>query len=191
MCYNLQKDCFCHKYIRLENAMENTKNYSISAQVCLAEALISLMQHTSIDTIHIKDIAKKAGVSRMSYYRYFSTKEEILSFYMEYILKEYLSTVDTARFQSYQHILDSLNFFYNYRDFALCLHEANLSFLLLDALNDYIEKQPGFQQQNPQLTYSLYYYAGALYNIFMQWILNGTKEKPEIIAKTISDLCNK
>lgn len=191
MCYNLQKDYFCHKYTRLENAMQNTKNYSVSAKVCLAEALISLMQHTTIDAIHIKDIAKKAGVSRMSYYRYFSSKEEILSFYMKYILKEYLSTVDPAQFQSYQHILDSLNFFYNYRDFALCLHKAHLSFLLLDALNDYIEKQPGFQQQNPQLTYSFYYYAGALYNIFMQWILNGTKEKPEIIAKTISDLCNK
>lgn len=171
--------------------MQNTKNYSISARVCLAEALISLMQHTTIETIHIKDIAKKAGVSRMSYYRYFSSKEEILSFYMKYILKQYMKTVDASRFQSYQHILDSLNFFYNYRDFALCLYKADLSFLLLDALNDYIEKIPGFQKQNPQVTYSLYYYAGALYNVFMQWILNGTKEQPETIAKTISDLCNK
>lgn len=171
--------------------MKDTKNYSVSAKVCLAEALIALMQHTTIDMIHIKDIAKKAGVSRMSYYRYFTSKEEMLSFYMKYIIEEYLSSVNTASFQSYQHILDSLNFFYDYRNFALCLHKAGLSFLLLDALNDYIEKQPGFQQKNPQFTYSLYYYAGALYNVYMQWILNGTKEKPEIIAKTISDLCNK
>lgn len=169
----------------------NIKNYSISAQICLAEALIALMQHTTIDSIHIKDIAKKAGFSRMSYYRYFSSKEEILTFYMEYILKEYRSTIDTSHFQSYQHILDSLNFFYNYRDFALCLHKAGLSFLLLDALNDYIEKQPEFHHENSQYAYSLYYYAGALYNIYMQWILNGAKEDSETIAKTISDLCNR
>lgn len=170
---------------------KHAKNFSVSAQVCLAEALIALMEHTKMEHIHIKDIAKKAGVSRMSYYRYFSSKEELLSFYMKHILEEYFSTIDTSHFQSYQHILDSLNFFYQYRDFALCVHEAGLSFLLLDALNDYIESQPLFQQETTEVSYSLYYYAGALYNTCMQWILNGTKEKPETIAKTISDLCNK
>ena len=52
------------------------KNWNFSAKNCLAEALISMMQTENIEDIHIKDLVQKAGVSRMSYYRYFSSKKE-------------------------------------------------------------------------------------------------------------------
>ena len=69
-----------------ERYMKNSKKdaqYSVSAKICLAEALIALMEQTPLDSIKIQVLAKKAGVSRMSYYRYFSNKIEILEFYIE------------------------------------------------------------------------------------------------------------
>ena len=48
------------------------------AKQYIAEALLQLMEKKDLKEIHIKDLVAKAGVSRMSYYRYFSSKEEIL-----------------------------------------------------------------------------------------------------------------
>lgn len=170
------------------------KCWNTSAKTCLAEALIAMMQSQKIEEIHIKDLVQKAGVSRMSYYRYFSSKQEILSYYMEYILQEYENTVEKNKklfFQSYDHILESLIFFRNYQDFALCLEHSHLSYILLDSLNAYIQKQSGFDKNKPVRSYPFYYYAGALYNIYMQWIKNDTKETPEKIAAIICQLTPK
>ena len=99
------------------------------AKIYLAEALILLMEHTELSEIRVKDLAKKAGVSRMTYYRYFSEKEEVLTFYMSYIFEKYMNTVEKKEnivFKSYEHILESLEFFLHYKDFALCLHKAKM-----------------------------------------------------------------
>lgn len=167
------------------------KSWNLSAKNCLAEALITMMQTENIENIHIKDLVQKAGVSRMSYYRYFSSKKEILTYYMDYILKEYEHTVEKNAkhfFQSYDHISESLIFFRNYKDFALCLERSHLSYILMDSLNAYIERQQGFDAEKAVRSYPFYYYAGALYNIYMQWIKTDTKETPEKLATIIYQL---
>lgn len=167
------------------------KNWNLSAKNCLAEALITMMQTENIEDIHIKDLVQKAGVSRMSYYRYFSSKKEILTYYMDYILKEYETTVDKNTnyfFQSYDHILESLIFFRNYKDFALCLERSHLSYILMDSLNAYIQKQKGFDPEKAVRSYPFYYYAGALYNIYMQWIKTDANEPAEKLATIIYQL---
>lgn len=167
------------------------KKWNLSAKNCLAEALISMMQTENIEDIHIKELVQKAGVSRMSYYRYFSSKKEILIYYMEYILKEYENTVEKNTkhfFQSYNHILESLIFFRNYKDFALCLEHSHLSYILLDSLNAYVQNQQYFNEKKAVRSYSFYYYAGALYNIYMQWIKTDAKEPAEKLASIIYQL---
>lgn len=157
------------------------------AKLYLAEALISLMEHTPLAEIKVKDLAKKAGVSRMSYYRYFSSKEEILYYYMDHIFQEYTKKVDCSKasqFQSYQHILESLLFFQNYRSFVQCLYNAHMERLLLDTLNRYVEKQAQFDKEKLAKSYPFYFYAGALYNIYTQWILND----PDIPAEKIAHM---
>ena len=60
--------------------------------------------------------------------------------------------------------------------------------LLLDALNDYIRKQPAFDEHKCIRSYPFYFYAGALYNIFMQWILHDTVDSAEDLAQIIARL---
>ena len=174
-----------------ERFMEQETHWNLSAKLCIAEALISLLKEQELASIHIKDLVKKAGVSRTSYYRHFNTKEEILSYYMEYVLERYIQTIDMQKkspFQSYEHILDSLLFFKEYKDFALCLYKSNLTYILMNSLNEYIRKQPIFDASRTITSFPLYYYAGALYNVYMQWILNDTKEAPEELAKIIAKI---
>ncbi len=162
-----------------------------SAKICIAQALMILMKENDLDKISVSDITKKAGVSRMSYYRYFSSKVEILESYMDYILNEYSHTVDEVYsfpFRSYEHILYSFHFFKNYQDFVLCLDKANLTDILLFRLNKYIEEKIGTTPDNSAEYYASYYYAGALCNIYIQWMRTGMKESPKEMARIVYKL---
>jgi len=48
------------------------------AKECIVTALIELMKVRDYNAISITDITKKAGVSRMAYYRNYTSKEDIL-----------------------------------------------------------------------------------------------------------------
>ncbi|HIS07210.1 MAG TPA: TetR/AcrR family transcriptional regulator, partial [Candidatus Choladocola avistercoris] len=48
---------------------------------CLYTALLLLMEKKPYEDITITEIAKKAGVSRMSYYRLYKSKDDILEQY--------------------------------------------------------------------------------------------------------------
>ena len=47
---------------------------------CLADALIKLLESKPVEKITIPEIAGLAGVGRTTYFRNFSSKEEVLSF---------------------------------------------------------------------------------------------------------------
>jgi len=49
------------------------------AKECIVTALIELMKTQDYNTITITDLTKKAGVSRMAYYRNYSSKEDIIN----------------------------------------------------------------------------------------------------------------
>ena len=151
-----------------------------NAKIYLAEALIELMKTKDLKDIHVKDIVKRAGVSRMTYYRYFEDKEEILHSYMKNIMDEYLELEKQTKhkFGTYEHILQNLNFFKQYKDYALCLHKAGMGDLILECVNKYVVK-------NEKHSFSLYFYAGALFNTYMQWIFEDTKTPAEELAHMI------
>ena len=58
-----------------------------STRECIESALIKLMEKKDFAHISITEIITKAGVSRVSYYRNYSSKEDILSKYMQSIVK--------------------------------------------------------------------------------------------------------
>ena len=71
---------------------------NIFVRECITEALIKLIKTKPLSEIRITELTKTAGVSRMSYYRNFNSKEEIFSSYFSIILDRY----DAAEKQLYQ-----------------------------------------------------------------------------------------
>ena len=64
------------------------KNDENNLKDCIFTALILLMEQKDYHQITITDIAKKAGVSRMTYYRTYSSKEDILIQYFNKVTQE-------------------------------------------------------------------------------------------------------
>lgn len=147
---------------------KNAKHY-------LAEALILLMKDSSIEEITVSDIVKRAGVSRMTYYRYFSAKEELLEFYMNYIFTLYMEQEQSygkeVPFGSRKHLCDTLNFFREYGDFAKCIYHSGNDGIMLRMVNKYMKMQPDFHKDNSVKRFAFYCYAGAIYNCYMEWVL--------------------
>lgn len=157
-------------------------------KIYLAQALILMMETQPIKDISVKELVKKAGVSRMTYYRYYFDKKDILKDYTSYILEEYDKQIEkktTHSFHSYEHILESLVFFREHMQFALCLRKAGLETLLLDELNKYVSKQTAYNKSSAVRSYPFYYYAGALFNCYMQWISDNASTPAEQLAAII------
>ena len=68
------------------------------AKECIVTALIELMKVQDYHSITITQITRKAGVSRMAYYRNYTSKEDILNKYMEEVgisIHEKISNMNT------------------------------------------------------------------------------------------------
>lgn len=87
----------------------------------IGEAIIELMKKKKFEKLNISEIAKKAGVSRMTYYNYFETKEDVLNDYLGEIIIEYINECnqhpEIGLMLEYKHILFSLMFFDKYASF--------------------------------------------------------------------------
>lgn len=162
------------------------------ARTYLAEGLIKLMKKRNFEDISITEICLRAGVSRMTYYRYFDTKESVLDYYMMDIIEEYIEENEDANkkvnLQDINRIKQCFVFFKRYSEFALCLKKANLSSIMLNGLNKYMEEHADEIHADTIRRYQLYYFAGALYNVFIHWLESGMKESEETMAKIIVNL---
>lgn len=154
---------------------------------CIGEAVITLMKNKDYESITISDIVKKAGVSRMTFYHYFQTKTDALNYYLYEIIEIYLEecsrTIGIDTFFDAVHIRHAFLFFDQYADFFLTLSRANLHSLMLHAINEYMLRF--VDPMYPRSTYELYYYAGALLNVFLKWEENGKKEPADELVAVI------
>ena len=85
-------------------------------------------------------------------------------------------------------MLFSLKFFDQYSLFFVTMTRAGMYSLIIDAINDFMMTH--MPEQSSALRYELYYYSGALLNIFIKWEEDGktisAEELTEIICKHLT-----
>lgn len=169
--------------------MNTNKPIADNAKLYIVEALCALMKNTSFQDISITAVTKKAGVSRMSFYRNFESKEDVISYYIDYMMKAYLANSPiyqpgTHNFKTKAHIEFTLCYFREYREFFLCLDKEHLTGLLLSKIDAYISENVKVPQDDPTYHYRLYAFAGALYNVYIEWI----KHNMTVPASALADM---
>lgn len=155
-------------------------------RMCIGEAIFLLMDTKDYDKIKISDIVKKAGVSRMTFYHYYETKEDALADYFHEIVAGYIRDCrdkNVGKFHDMSSIVHALNYFDQYAVFILKLIHVKLHYIIIDAMNDYMQNCIMPRYAIP--AYELYFYGGALLNVFLKWEEDGKCESAEEIAQTI------
>ena len=155
------------------------------AKECIVTALIELMKQHDFHSITITDLTKKAGVSRMAYYRNYTSKEDILNKFVDEVgagIHEKLFSINTEAdlYNYYYALLDQLS---SYNDLAITTYNAGLGEVILSQITKQMALTFPPQNASPAEQYRYLYLAGAFYNIFIEWLKNGQQESCAEMAK--------
>lgn len=166
--------------------MDKRKEANIRVKGSITKALFDLMHEKSFSDISVSELIRTAGVARISFYRNYKSKEDVLLTLIEDVLESFRSTLSSeeSSFYTYQNILRSFEYFKKYSTFVLDLYRFGYGSILLEMLNRFHEEIAGTMPNSSIEKYQLYMYIGALFNTAIVWLQNGAKEDERDIAAT-------
>ena len=166
--------------------MSNTKTRN-KTKGLIALAVYSLMFRKDYDSITVKEICEKAGISRMSFYRYYNKKDDIFVNYCDERFEEFYDSINPIHDITVKEFtLRMFQFINKYKRQIKVLKRANREFMLLDQLNSYAKyiisnmrhDYIGEKKNNPLVAPFI---AGGLFNILMIWVDSEKNLSPEEI----------
>lgn len=150
---------------------------------------MQLMEKQDYSEITISEICSKAGVTRMSFYRNFESKEDILKKWIIGVTDDFVS------FSGISYKNDSLQEYFvklfthmlNYRAVCDSLYHAGLVHLVKSEFDRvFLAVYRGEYDD-----YKSFFLAGGIYNVFLLWLINGYKEEPKQLAKRLAGILEK
>jgi AcrR family transcriptional regulator len=150
-------------------------------------AFFLMMEKKEYGGISIGEITAKAGVNRSTYYRNFDSKEDIVKFFVIKIWREYMLVFDkTVPFK--EHLKKLLTNYIEYKREFLLIYKHGLTYLILDVLNDLFKPVSEDKSLTFEERHRIYWYAGAIYNVFLLWLSTGMRESPAKLGALSADL---
>ena len=151
----------------------------------ISKATIELMAEKPFDEITITELARRAQVARVSFYRNYSCKEDVLREIMEGQTSEFLSKWQGVRSTDPRAYTVALlaHLHRNRHQIGLLMRSNRMD--LLRAEFDRAFTVEGVEQSEATRRW---FYAGGLYNLFCHWADEGYRESPEALADAVFDL---
>jgi AcrR family transcriptional regulator len=156
------------------------------------EALVRLMEHKPYQEIKITNIISKAGISRATFYRNFTNKDDIVLFQVQRFFSEFHEEM----LPIYQKN-DKLDVIYLIQAFFKRMEEhgklidtvirANLEYSMVDGMLDiiYYHKERFYEliKVNTKMEeYTIEIVASSLWTLISKWHRNGKEESPRQLS---------
>ena len=154
---------------------------------CLADALIKLLKEKPIEKITIPEISKLSGVGRTTYFRNFTSKNEMLTFKLVQLWKRWAKDQELKERKDFS-LNNALSFFqfnYNIKNLLELIYEKNLQNVVYDAF--YIVMMPQLGT-NALECYKSHFYSYGLFGLLDEWIKRGFYESPEEMAEFVNKI---
>ena len=158
--------------------MHNSKKNNL-IKSSVRQALFILLLEKDLKKIKITDVVKKAGVSRASFYRYYSS--------LDLVLKDAINSkvleLDSLLKKDFNYDLTLiLNTFKKYKTYLDILLKSGYFHLILDVFNQHFN----------DYDYYSYAWCGFFYNILYRWVYFGMRESAEemsdIVLRAIKEI---
>lgn len=155
-------------------------------QQCLYKALMELIQEKKFEKISIGELCERAGVSRMTYYRSYNYKEDILLQHLDECFAVFMNDLDVRDFYGI-----ALRFFQFWQGeemtFLIAVVKSGLSSQLMDRFYMYLEKIISSMEMGAEVgSYVKSFLAGGLYKMLIDWVKEGAKTEPTVMATFLS-----
>lgn len=162
----------------LKNELRNT--YVIEH---ITDALLALLNEKPLAEISITEICNFAGVGRMSFYRNFNSKKDILYRYNKKLLSDWSHSIAVSNYSLQESILSLFRHCKEHESFYILLYRSGLSNCLLDTIKALLDLTP----ETPNLAaYVKAYAAHSYFGLIDEWIRRGMQESVETLATLIT-----
>jgi len=161
------------------NMNNEQKNTYVKKQ--LTAALLDLLKEKPLSDISISELTNKAEIGRVSFYRNYQSKEDILKEESDRLIKEWGRLYELNPESAPETLFPSLfDFYRNHRDFYTTLFNAGLSSVMMETIIGTI--QITSEMQNLE-AYMKSFWAYGIYGWMLEWIKRGMKESgKELLA---------
>ena len=145
----------------------------------ITAAMLSLLEEKPLSEISISELCDRAGVGRVSFYRNFQEKDDILKEHIRQLFREWTGTLkedpplDELIRRMFSH-------FEAHRDFYALLQKRGLTWLLKDVILSVCGFHP---EQEAVNAYASAFAAYSLYGWVEVWFLRGMKESAKEMAE--------
>lgn len=161
-------------------------------KVRITYALVSLLASKKLSDISVTDIVERAGVARASYYRNFSSKEDVLAEAGRFIIDDFRRSISHVEggCRGYEGILFAFRYFASYREPLLRLHRAGFTGIYEDLFRTYVEDEARDVVRDEFSRYRIAFFSSALFGFYVSWLENGMQESPEVMAKLFCSMAS-
>lgn len=168
------------------NSYNEKKNTYVREQ--LLNALLEMLKTQDLDSIVINDLVNKAGVSRVSFYRNYSDKKDILVQEERRLFREWNKDYDARnKDQSLDFNEELLNFYKSNAGFYMPLYKAGLSDIVLNT----ILSSAGIKDEDPNpIAYLKSSIAYMIYGWINEWMKRGMQESGTELSRMIKQSQN-
>ena len=156
------------------------KNSYVKEQI--TKTLLLLLETKNIDDISISELTNAAEIGRVSFYRNYKSKEDILRQEAGRLLTQWGSIFQTMssndEYNSF--FLSLFDFFQANKAFFTTLYQSGLSHIIMDTIVATAEISP--QTQNLE-AYLKSFWAYGVYGWIIEWIKRGMQESSQELLK--------
>ena len=167
--------------------MNNKRELSVAQYI--TNSLFELMKVKPYNDVSITEITDKAKVNRVSFYRNFTSKEDIINKWITSTTQNFLSKSDInyQKDSTLDYFTKLFTHLEKYKTEAMLIYKANLFNLLKDEFDNNIINLHKKEYSN----YKSYFLAGGIFNVYYFWLINGCKETPQQVSEKLVDLMSK
>lgn len=159
----------------------------------LLRAFLNLIEEKDYSSITVENIVERSLISKPTFYRHFRNKSDLLHYYFQQLLADYLTNIKQAtKSYSYDQVLiNSFAFWYQHHTIFRRLITQNVFHELLNYLHQHrmeiyqASQAPWHDYDNPNPKANDVYAAflmGGYYNMIRNWLKQENPESPEELA---------
>lgn len=163
---------------------QDSKNYLITA-------LLQLLKTKHLNEITVTAVVKKAGVSRMAFYRNFETLEDVLVAYFKPQIDQEFDTIihKVPQDKKFAALGD---FFERMAESMILAEHGNYEYIIQkifdDNIRDFYDQALNWDQFSMiQKKYWIKFMGAGVYAIWKEWLIDGQKESLRDIHTLIAD----
>ena len=154
------------------NMNNEQKNTYVKKQI--TATLIDLLKKKSLSEISISELTDKAGIGRVSFYRNYQSKEDILKEESNRLIKEWGKLYESNPESAPETLFPSLfDFYRDHREFYTTLYNAGMSSIMMETIVGTIQITP---DMNNLEAYIKSFWAYGICGWLLEWIKRGMPE---------------